>query len=348
MILLIASLSIADPGYIQGPTNRSSAAGYGATGSFAGTCEEGDKVYDDNGALSCQMDADSAPGTMVLRGVDAYEAGSTNKTGGNLILQPGHGTKTIVIDDADQCSGAVVTLDCEGDGGTAYTEASEWTLSAGDDAATCASLASAIEANACVKSAACSTATVQVQVELGAWGFQLSEDTAACTTVANNTRGNILLNGVYNLATTADGTPSGGIAGGSSTVTYWALWNGGTPITFTFNTGRVGFDGNAGISRAAQGTGVANLIVDSADQDNGAGYLGTDQWMLVAGGQDAVTFTEASNEVQQLWDACTFANLGTPSNGSFCFCSDCTKATPCAGSGDGALAKRLNGAWDCD
>jgi hypothetical protein len=43
-----------------------------------------------------------------------------------------------------------------------------------------------------------------------------------------------------------------------------------------------------------------------------------------------------------------FAALGTPSNGVFIFCSDCTKATPCAGSGNGALAKRLNGAWDCD
>lgn len=43
-----------------------------------------------------------------------------------------------------------------------------------------------------------------------------------------------------------------------------------------------------------------------------------------------------------------FAALGTPSNGTVSYCSDCTKATPCAGSGNGALAKRLNGAWDCD
>lgn len=43
-----------------------------------------------------------------------------------------------------------------------------------------------------------------------------------------------------------------------------------------------------------------------------------------------------------------FANLGTPSNGTVTFCHDCTKATPCAGSGNGAFAKRLNGAWDCD
>jgi hypothetical protein len=43
----------------------------------------------------------------------------------------------------------------------------------------------------------------------------------------------------------------------------------------------------------------------------------------------------------------TFATLGTPSNGSIMYCSDCVTANPCAGSGTGAIAKRLNGAWVC-
>jgi hypothetical protein len=43
-----------------------------------------------------------------------------------------------------------------------------------------------------------------------------------------------------------------------------------------------------------------------------------------------------------------FAALGTPVDGSVVYCSDCTFANPCAGSGTGALAKRLNGAWRCD
>ncbi len=43
-----------------------------------------------------------------------------------------------------------------------------------------------------------------------------------------------------------------------------------------------------------------------------------------------------------------FASLGAAANGYMIYCSDCTKATPCAGGGNGALAKRLNGAWDCD
>lgn len=43
-----------------------------------------------------------------------------------------------------------------------------------------------------------------------------------------------------------------------------------------------------------------------------------------------------------------FANLGTPRNGTFIFCSDCTIANPCAGGGTGAFAKRLNGVWVCN
>jgi hypothetical protein len=44
----------------------------------------------------------------------------------------------------------------------------------------------------------------------------------------------------------------------------------------------------------------------------------------------------------------TFANLGTPANGTFTFCPDCTVANPCAGGGTGAFAKRLNGIWVCN
>lgn len=43
-----------------------------------------------------------------------------------------------------------------------------------------------------------------------------------------------------------------------------------------------------------------------------------------------------------------FASLGTPSNGSQIYCPDCTIANPCAGSGTGAVAKRLNGIWVCN
>jgi hypothetical protein len=43
-----------------------------------------------------------------------------------------------------------------------------------------------------------------------------------------------------------------------------------------------------------------------------------------------------------------FANIATPANGTFLYCSDCTITNPCAGGGSGALAKRLNGIWICN
>lgn len=49
--------------------------------------------------------------------------------------------------------------------------------------------------------------------------------------------------------------------------------------------------------------------------------------------------------------AVVFASLGTPSNGTLTYCSDCTVTSvadnTCAGSGTGSLAMRLNGAWRC-
>jgi hypothetical protein len=42
------------------------------------------------------------------------------------------------------------------------------------------------------------------------------------------------------------------------------------------------------------------------------------------------------------------ASLPVASNGTVIYCSDCTNASnPCTGGGSGAIAKRLNGAWDC-
>lgn len=43
-----------------------------------------------------------------------------------------------------------------------------------------------------------------------------------------------------------------------------------------------------------------------------------------------------------------FANLGAATNGSVIYCSDCANASnPCTGASTGAIAKRLNGSWDC-
>jgi hypothetical protein len=66
--------------------------------------------------------------------------------------------------------------------------------------------------------------------------------------------------------------------------------------------------------------------------------LGTN--IVNAGPASGVTYMMPTN--------LTFADLVTMNDGSMAYCTDCTKATPCAGGGNGALAKRINGAWDCD
>jgi hypothetical protein len=48
------------------------------------------------------------------------------------------------------------------------------------------------------------------------------------------------------------------------------------------------------------------------------------------------------------YTAVAFASLGTPANGTFAYCNDCTIANPCASGGTGAYAKRLNGVWVCN
>ena len=54
----------------------------------------------------------------------------------------------------------------------------------------------------------------------------------------------------------------------------------------------------------------------------------------------------AGHPLQLAGDA--FATLGSQKNGTVTYCSDCTIANPCAGSGTGAIAKKLNGVWVCN
>ncbi len=42
------------------------------------------------------------------------------------------------------------------------------------------------------------------------------------------------------------------------------------------------------------------------------------------------------------------AAVGSAVNGTVVYCSNCTKATPCNSGGNGAIAKRINSAWDCN
>ncbi len=142
---------------------------------------------------------------------------------------------------------------------------------------------------------------------------------------------------------------------------FWVLVN-----------GTLRYSGNVFLSNGSYGfTGVSNSfglsgtgsVVRSADGGaylivtNGQVFVNSATLTMGTGGTPDVTITRAAaNEIT--FSSLTFSNLGTPANGSFAFCSDCTETTPascpvtqascvCTNGGNGAFARRVNGAWYC-
>lgn len=69
----------------------------------------------------------------------------------------------------------------------------------------------------------------------------------------------------------------------------------------------------------------------------------------MAGAAGTTDIWSVDNNGTQRNTGLAFANLpGTPSNGMFLYCTNCTIANPCASGGSGAFAKRLNGVWVCN
>lgn len=123
-------------------------------------------------------------------------------------------------------------------------------------------------------------------------------------------------------------TTSGAMRIGTTTGDVLRFYTGGSERWQMTNTGSL----NPNVDNA-QDIGTVGGVVRS-------GYFGTS---LVIGSAPASALTGAL-----FFTGITNANLGTPTNGHIVFCSDCTIANPCAGSGTGALAKRLNGVWVCN
>lgn len=142
--------------------------------------------------------------------------------------------------------------------------------------------------------------------------------------------------------------PSNGTS--SSTSLQFGAANLGFYVTSAYlavsasNITAMGWNGATGNTHVTQGYSIVF----------GSNGLGTPDVGLTRPSAGAVRVTDASTGYGQIQaggmvlNATTFASLGTPSNGTFLYCSDCTIANPCAGSGTGAFAKRLNGAWVCN
>jgi hypothetical protein len=104
-----------------------------------------------------------------------------------------------------------------------------------------------------------------------------------------------------------------------------------------------GLTGNSGI--AVDGPGNLVLRANGTDQIS-IHQTYTQLGLTYIAGVLAFNADGMANRIQM--GAVTFSLLGSEANGSVVYCSDCTIANPCAGSGTGALAKKLNGVWVCN
>lgn len=113
----------------------------------------------------------------------------------------------------------------------------------------------------------------------------------------------------------------------------------------TYSNGQHGvlIDGSSG---AVVASNVANSNTQWGIilQNSGSSFM----WGNSATGNPGGDLYRDTSSQSAGWGGLAFANLGTPADGTLVYCSDCLKATPCAGAGTGALAVRAAGAWDCN
>ena len=146
------------------------------------------------------------------------------------------------------------------------------------------------------------------------------------------------------------------ISGGVSTAPAWGkigltthvsgtlpVGNGGTNLT-SYTTGDLIYASSSS-SLAKLAAVAAGQVVVSAGTTTAPAYSATPRVTSIYLGA-APPGTPLAGSIAMV--GVDFGDLGTPTNGTIVYCPDCMKATPCAGGGMGALAKRLNGAWDCD
>ncbi len=134
--------------------------------------------------------------------------------------------------------------------------------------------------------------------------------------------------GAANRVLAVDGSASQAAITFASQPTLGFFRNAPNELTLTVN-GNPQFDWSGQFTIAADG---ALRFSNTAGNATATADL---QFTRVAAGEYGIT-------------AVLFASLGTPANGTFCYCSDCTIANPCASAGTGAFAKRLNGVWVCN
>jgi len=141
--------------------------------------------------LKVSPTTDTAPGDFGVLGGKAWsQATGANQVGGDLELAGGVGTRQVTIDDFAQCEGAEVGVEINGSPNT-LTEGVDWNRGTSNNAAA-DSLAAAIDALAGVGAGDPPAAVVYVDVDGNTRTVDLTEDTAACTTLTEGEDGTVL------------------------------------------------------------------------------------------------------------------------------------------------------------
>ncbi len=160
---------------------------------------------------------------------------------------------------------------------------------------------------------------------------------------------------LYTNVSGASNTAAGVLALYSTTASYntamgenAAYKSGATPATANaVTTGtRLTFLGyQAGLASATQRTNSTAIGNEAyVDADNTVALGDENVTTVLAGSASQATVQTTKVLLLPL----ALAALGTPANGTIAYCSDCApQSNPCTGTSTGALAVRLNGAWDC-
>lgn len=218
-------------------------------------------VLDDNGVQGCVRTTDVAPNDVLLTGQTAYPEASVNTTGADVHLAGGLGSKSVTVDDYNNCGTDTVTVTIDGSA-SVLTEASEWTA-ATSNAATATSLASAIDALTGV-SASATAAVVYVTKDDTTSAITLAEGDATCTTIANGTDGKIKTFTELQLQSTLDSNDN-------------LVYNSGGAIEL----GTAGTPGSAAAGDIYTG---GDLEIDGVVYSDGGVVLANDQTLVLGPG----------------------------------------------------------------
>ena len=158
-----------------------------------------------------------------------------------------------------------------------------------------------------------------------------------------------LLRGAATTGVITSITTSAGVASNISDETGTGFLAFATAPTFTTSISI----GSAGVRISDDGDGAITFLGlgDGSDEDLNLNLDDTSNVAVITS-STGVTQLRASvmqmNILSILLEPVLFAALGTPTDGTIIYCSDCGIANPCAGAGTGAIAKRLNGVWVCN